>query len=74
MKTMSDELEPFPLSNEEVDLLLEQNLAKYINVKGREEHEALLNDYPKMIELGLDPYYERIVYLNRWGGYLNDVR
>ena len=43
----------------------------WIDVKGRKEHEALLKDEAKMIEMGLDPHYERIVYLKRWGGYLN---
>lgn len=45
---------------------------KYINVNGREEHEALLKDQAKMIEFGLDPVYETIVYLKRWGGWLKD--
>lgn len=45
---------------------------KYVNVQGREEHEAMLRDHPKMISLGLDPYFETIVYLKRWGGWLND--
>lgn len=42
----------------------------WINVKGREEHEGMLRDEKRMIELGLDPYFERIVYLKRWGSYL----
>lgn len=45
---------------------------KTIDVHGREEHEALLKDELKMLSLGLDPYYERMVYLRRWGGWLND--
>lgn len=44
----------------------------WINVKGREEHEAMLNDTEKMISLGLDPYFEVIKYLQRWGGWLED--
>ncbi len=44
---------------------------KWISVKGREEHEALLRDEDKMLSLGLDPYYEKMVYLNRWGSYLD---
>lgn len=40
---------------------------KIINVKGREEHEAMLRDTPKMISLGLDPAFEKIIYLSRWG-------
>ena len=31
---------------------------RYINVNGREEHESLLRDEKKMLQLGLDPYYE----------------
>ncbi len=44
---------------------------KWINVKGREEHEAILRDSGKMWELGLDPAYEIMVYLKRWGSWLN---
>lgn len=44
---------------------------KWINVKGREEHEEILRDINKMISLGLDPDYERFVYLRRWGEWLN---
>lgn len=44
---------------------------KWINVNGREEHEAMLRDTDKMHELGLDPVYEKIVYLKRWGSWLN---
>lgn len=46
---------------------------KRIDVYGRVEHEALLRDEAKMIELGLDPIYERIVYLNRWGKWLDEA-
>ena len=35
---------------------------KYINVKGRKEHEAILNDPKKCKELGLDILYENMVY------------
>lgn len=42
-----------------------------INVNGREEHEALLRDSDKMWSLDLDPCYEKIVYLKRWGSWLN---
>jgi len=44
----------------------------WINVNGREEHEAILRDDKKMLELGLDPYFEKMVYLKRWGSYLTD--
>ena len=43
----------------------------WINVKGREEHESLLRDSKKMHSLGLDPYFEKITYLKRWGSWLN---
>jgi hypothetical protein len=44
---------------------------KWINVNGRKEHEAMLRDCDKMWELGLDPSYEKMVYLRRWGSWLN---
>lgn len=44
---------------------------KYVNVRGREEHESLLRDSNKMLSLGLDPVYEKMVYLRRWGSWLN---
>lgn len=43
---------------------------KWINVNGREEHEAILRDPKRCQELGLDIAYEPIVYLHRWGGWL----
>ncbi len=45
---------------------------KWINVNGREEHEAMLKDEEKMLSLGLDPVFERMVYLKRWGGWLKE--
>lgn len=45
---------------------------KCINVNGREEHEAILRDSVKCKELGIDPVYESIVYLRRWGSWLED--
>ncbi len=62
--------EPIPLSNESIFPLPEKIPVKFINVKGREEHEALLKDYDKMNELGLDPIYETMAYLRRWGDWL----
>ncbi len=44
---------------------------KWINVNGREEHEAMLRDSHKMHSLGLDPVFEKMVYLKRWGSWLN---
>lgn len=46
---------------------------KCINVNGREEHEAMLKDSEKMLSLGLDPYFETMVYLKRWGGWLDEI-
>ncbi len=43
----------------------------WIDVKGREEHESLLRDSDKMWSLGLDPSFEKMVYLKRWGSWLN---
>jgi hypothetical protein len=58
--------------NQDINPPSEQILVKYINVNGREEHEALLRDESKMLDLGLDPYFEIMVYLRRWGGWLNE--
>jgi hypothetical protein len=44
----------------------------YINVHGRKEHEAILKDAKKCEELGVDQFYETMVYLKRWGGWLKD--
>lgn len=46
--------------------------AKYINVRGREEHETIIKDAAWCQELGLDQAYETIIYLNRWGNWLSD--
>ena len=46
---------------------------KCINVNGREEHEALLKDPERMKSLGLDPFFETMVYLQSWGGWLSDT-
>jgi hypothetical protein len=43
----------------------------WTNVKGREEHETMLRDSYKMHKLGLDPAFEKMVYLKRWGSWLN---
>ena len=43
-----------------------------VDVRGREEHEAILKNPEKCEELGLDIYYETMVYLKRWGGWLRD--
>lgn len=49
-----------------------QPLTKWINVHGREEHEAVIKDAAKCKELGLDQMYEIMVYLKRWQGWLRD--
>lgn len=49
----------------------EQIPTKWVNVKGREEHEAILKSPEKCKELGLDQYYEIMVYLKRWGNWLD---
>lgn len=51
--------------NDGIDPPVEQIAIRYIDVNGREEHEALLKDYEKCKELGLDQVYEIFVYLNR---------
>lgn len=43
------------------------------DVKGRVEHEAILKDPKKCEELGLDIYFETMVYLKRWGGWLHET-
>jgi hypothetical protein len=45
---------------------------KYINVRGREEHEAIIKDAAWCEELGLDQVYETLVYLKRWGEWLSN--
>ncbi len=45
---------------------------KYINVRGREEHEAVIRDAELCKELGLDQMYEAMVYLKRWGKWLGE--
>ena len=65
--------EPIPLDTfGGIDPPSEKLVAEYINVNGREEHEAILKDPEKCKELGLDIYYETMVYLHRWGGWLKD--
>lgn len=61
--------EPFPGG---IDPPAHRPETRYINVKGRKEHEALLKDPAKCKELGLDLMFETMVYLKRWGGWLED--
>lgn len=44
---------------------------KHINVRGREEHEAVIRDAAWCKELGLDQAYEVFAYLKRWGSWLS---
>ena len=60
-----------PLS-EGVDPPAHKPEVNYLNIRCREEHEAVIRDAKKCEELGLDQYYEKMVYLKRWGGWLND--
>ena len=43
-----------------------------VDIRGREEHEAILRSPEKCKELCVDIHYETIVYLKRWGGWLED--
>jgi hypothetical protein len=61
---------PIPLENETPPAFLPETV--YINVRGRKEHEELLKDADKCKELGLDQYYETMVYLHRWGEWLDE--
>jgi hypothetical protein len=45
---------------------------RYVNVRGRIEHEAIISDAAWCKELGLDQTYEIMVYLKRWGSWLNE--
>lgn len=45
---------------------------KYINVRGRVEHEAVIRDAELCKELGLDQMYEIMIYLKRWGSWLDN--
>ena len=62
--------EPSPLS-EGIDPPPHKMERVFVVVKGREEHEAVIKDAVKCKELGIDQLYETMVYLNRWGGWLN---
>lgn len=44
---------------------------KYINIRGREEHETVIKDADLCKEIGLDQLYESIVYFKRWNGWLS---
>ena len=44
---------------------------KWVNVRGREEHEAVIKDAALCKELGLDQVYEIVAYMKRWGTWLS---
>lgn len=64
--------EPTLLSDFGTDPPAELPPVNCVNVNGREEHEALLKNPQKCKEHGLDIFYETMVYLKRWGGWLNE--
>lgn len=43
---------------------------RYVNVRGREEHEAVIRDANLCEAFGLDQVYEIMAYLRRWGSWL----
>lgn len=60
-----------PLEHAGIEPPPQQIETKWINVRGREEHEAIIRDAEKCKELGLDQMYEILVYLKRWGSWLD---
>jgi hypothetical protein len=64
--------EKVPSFSDGIDPPAELPERKFINIRGREEHEAIIKDAAKCKELGLDQYYETMIYLKRWGGWLQD--
>jgi len=61
---------PIPLEESGICPPAQQLETVWVNVRGREEHEALLKNSDKCKELGLDQVYETIVYLKKWGDWL----
>lgn len=45
---------------------------KWINIRGRSEHESVIVNKTLCEELGLDQAYEIMVYLKRWGSFLSE--
>lgn len=43
---------------------------KWINIRGREEHETLIKDMAMCKDLGVDQAYEIMKYFQRWGSWL----
>ncbi len=54
-----------------IDPPAQQLTHRTVNVRGRKEHEAFLRDPKKCAEHGLDHTFEVMVYLKRWGGWLD---
>lgn len=63
-------MKTIPLSDVE-DPPAELPPVRLINVNGRREHEEFLKDSQKCRDHGIDQAYETIVYLKRWGGWLD---
>lgn len=55
-----------------VGLPSDQPEIKWINIRGREEHEAIISNAEWCEELGLDQAYEIMIYLKRWGSWLGE--
>lgn len=55
-----------------IDLPAQLPETRWINVRGRQEHEAIIKDAAWCEELGLDQAYEVMVYLKRWGSWLDE--
>lgn len=68
---VSDLNKVIPISDG-IDLTYEEPKRKLVNIRGCEQHEAIINDSAKCKELGLDQYYEIMVYLKRWGNWLDE--
>lgn len=67
-----DELPPTSVSfGNGIDPPSQLPLVNWVNVRGREQHESIINNAAKCKHLGLDQFYEIIVYLKRWGGWLS---
>lgn len=60
-----------PLEQAGIEPPAQEIKTTWINVRGRAEHEAIIRDADKCKELGLDQMYEILVYLKRWGSWLD---
>jgi hypothetical protein len=64
--------DPIPLTNDAIDPPPFIPKTRHIEVNGRKEHESIIKDTDKCRELGVDQMYEIMVYLHRWGSWLED--